>query len=265
MQEYNNTDRQLHWLSQVIASTFVPEQTDDSHTNLYFDGFSSGIIGRWIDSPAGKIILYLDLESMSFKWKDYKLTILDEVSVFNKGLIELGVETGKKLHQLGMKTEGLDMPMHFEIPDYGIHSLNKGDISTGGLKSWMFYREMANLACFEMLGYLQSTSEIRIWPHHFDTGIYTLVSEQLGMGFGLAIEDPMIGEPYFYLAGYSSGSTINYNQLFKLSAGRWETDAHWKGAVLPLNEVPGSSNTVSLQVIRKFIADAASWYLKNQD
>ncbi len=40
MQEYNNSDRQIHWLSQVMAKAnraYVPEQKDDSHTNLYFD------------------------------------------------------------------------------------------------------------------------------------------------------------------------------------------------------------------------------------
>ena len=48
MQEYINTDRQLHWLSQVITKvnrSFVPAEKDDSHTNLYFDVIQKGIYG----------------------------------------------------------------------------------------------------------------------------------------------------------------------------------------------------------------------------
>lgn len=268
MKEYNNTDRQLHWLSQVIARvnrTFVPLQTDDSHTNLYYDGLRSGIVGRWIDSPIGKIILYLDFDSMNFKWMDHKLNILDEVSAFDKGLPELVIEVSKELGNLGMKTEGLDVPMHFEIPDYGIVSLSDGDITTGGLERWMFYREIVNHACFEILAYLQSTGEIRIWPHHFDTGIYAQLSKQFELGFGLAMEDSMIGEPYFYMAAYSSGSVINNMHPAELSEGRWESGGQWKGAVLPFSNIPYSSYYKALHVIRKFIKEGTSWYLQNQD
>ena len=97
MKEYIITDRQLHWLSQVIAKvnrSFVPAEKDDSHTNLYFEKISKGIYGRWISTPAGMIILFLDLETLSFKWLDPKKIILDEFPVFNADMKELEGKAG---------------------------------------------------------------------------------------------------------------------------------------------------------------------------
>ncbi len=71
MQAYIKTDRQLHWLSQVIAKinrTYVPKKNDDSHTNLYFDNLGKRITGRWIDRS---------------------LITLHDVSVFNSDMEEL--------------------------------------------------------------------------------------------------------------------------------------------------------------------------------
>ena len=174
MQEYSNSDRHIHWLSQVLAKVnraYVPEQEDDSHTNLYFDDIGKRILGRWIDGPKGKMILGLD-----------------------------------------------------------------------------------------MLGYLQAESEIRIWPHHFDTGIYTMVSDNLGLGFGLAMKDALLGEAYFYISGYGAESPLEYQNLPNLSAGRWESGEQWKGAVLPLSDLPDSSHEEAIQVIRSFIKEATDWF-----
>ncbi len=265
MQEYVITDRQLHWLSQVITKvnrSFVPAEQDDIHTNIYFDVIGKGIYGRWISTPAGKIIFFLDLDSLSFKWLDSKKVILFEFPVFNANLKELEGKAGEFLKKLGMETAQLSTPLHFDLPDYGIQKLKADNFSKSGLKSWMYYREIANLACFDTLGYLQTTSEIRIWPHHFDTSIYTPLTEHLGLGFGLAMEDSLVGEPYFYLAAYASDSTISYSDLSNLSAGRWETESQWKGAVLPLSDLPFSSHRVALEKIRRFIEEGTSWYFK---
>lgn len=264
MQEYIITDRQLHWLSQVIAKinrSFVPAEQDDSHTNLYFDIIHKGIYGRWISTPAGKIILFLDLDSFSFKWLDPKKVILFEFPVFNAGLKELEGSAGEFLKKRGMDTEQLSTPLHFDLPDYGIQKLKKENFSVGGLKNWMYYRDLANLACFDTLGYLQTSGEIRIWPHHFDTGIYTPLNGNFGLGFGLAMEDSLVGEPYFYLAAYASNSNISYSGLSTLSTGRWETETAWKGAVLPLSDLPFSSDIGALEKIRGFIDEVISWYI----
>jgi hypothetical protein len=186
---------------------------------------------------------------------------LYEVSVFNKKSEQLEKSVADYLLSIGMNTEYFYKPLHFEIPDYKTIKLDESDISKNGLKSWLFFRELANQACQAMAGYLQVESEIRIWPHHFDTGIFAQATENLGLGFGLATEDSMIGQPYFYLSGYKGESPITYNDLTKLNRGRWQTGPNWNGAVLPFSEILHFSPVEASDAIRTFIKETTNWFL----
>lgn len=264
MQEYNNTDRQLHWLSQVLTKAnraYVPEQKDDSHTNLYFDTFGKRILGRWIEGPEGKIMLAFHLQSFSFQWLDTKQNILHEVSALDTKMEELEVSVSKYPESLDMRTEAFSRPLHFEIPDYKIDKLNEDDISDEGLKSWIYFRGLASSGSLAMLDYLQLESEICIWPHHFDSGIYTQVTADLGLGFGLAMQDTMIGQAYFYISGYRAESPFSYENLKQLNIGTWVSGEHWNGAVLPINALPNSSREEALKMIHTFIKETSTWFL----
>jgi hypothetical protein len=225
-----------------------------------------GLVGRIrIDSPAGKIMLSLDLGSHTFKWKHRSNVILSETPFYQKDFNELMLEISGFLEMTGMDIQRVNQPIHYQIPDYGIESIGEGEISARGMEEWIYYRELANTACYNTLGYLQSESEVRIWPHHFDTGIYTIVTKQLGLGFGMAMEDAMVGQPYFYLAGYEDAAPKVYEGLPDLSSGQWDIGGHWKGAVLPLVELPNDSFISALIRIRKFCEESTTWYLKNLD
>jgi hypothetical protein len=264
MQEYNLCDRQLHWLSQVLAKTnrtYIKKQKDDSHTNLYFDPIANKICGRWIESKKGKRILILNLNTLSFELIDDKLKSLLSVPVYNKSIEQLENEIASHLISMELDTNEFFKKLHFEIPDYKIDNISMNSISDRGLEKWRFYRELAGEACYELLGYLQSESEIRIWPHHFDTGIYTRVNKKLSLGFGLAMEDAMIGQPYFYMTGYSDESPINYKNIPLLSKGKWETGENWNGAVLPLSEMSNTSYSEADKTLRLFIVETSNWFL----
>lgn len=263
MQEYKIIDKQIHWLSQVIAKVnkaFVPEKADDSHTNLYYDSVGDKLAGRWIKSPVGEILLSLNLKTMQFEWIDKNLNTLHAVTIFNKSLLELEWDMAGYLANLGMDTEAIIKPLHFKIPDYGIKNISEKDISGKGLADWKFYRQLANDACFAILGYLQSQSEVRIWPHHFDTGIYAQVTDDLGIGFGLAMKDEMAGNAYFYLTGYRNSGSINYVDLPELSQGNWETGV-WKGAILRLDVIAETSTEQDTKIVKNFIKGAVNWFL----
>ena len=77
--------------------------------------------------------------------------------------------------------------------------------------------------------------------HHFDTDIYIEPSAKIGIGFGLAMEDSLVGAPYFYFSGYGlNGYTIDYTNFQVLEIGKWIVKENWKGAVLPLQELQGT-------------------------
>jgi hypothetical protein len=265
MQEYNTTDRQVHWLSQIIAKVnkaLVPEKEDDSHTNFYFDAIGKRLTGRWIKTPNDKILLTLNLANYSFEWLNTRFQIQSAIEVVGKNLKELEKEVSEYPLSLGLHGEKIANPLHFEIPEYQIQAIQEGEIILEGINKWIKIRELANNSCLALTGYLQSESEIRIWPHHFDTGIYSQVTESLGIGFGLAIEDSMVGKPYFYLSGSSSGNPIQYKGLPNLDSGKWVTGEHWNGAVLPLNEIYDLPRDVALNKIKDYMKQSADWFLK---
>ena len=264
MQEYVNTDRQLHWLSQIIAKvnhTYVPVKKDDSHTNLFFDTVGNRLFGRWINTPKGKFILALNLNTLCFEWLDNKLSVKTSISVFDKEGPSIEKEIWEYPVSIGMSSKDISKPLHFEIPDYGFAMIKADEISSSGVEKWGYYRELANSACFSLSGYLQSESEIRIWPHHFDTGIYIQITDSLGFGFGWAMEDSMVGEPYFYLSGYKKPPPIKYENLSKLSVGGWVTGEHWNGAVLPLHILVDYSPAKASENINTYIKESIDWFL----
>lgn len=161
-----------------------------------------------------------------------------------------------------METKDIFLPLHYEIPDYQFSRIDDDGWSATGLKDWMYYRNLANQACVLKLGYLQTESDIRIWPHHFDTGIFSQVSQDFGLGFGLAMENTMAGEPYFYMAGYNGESPISYHNPAPLTAGKWEIGEYWKGALLPLSTLSQLSGNEALGKTKAFIKETVDWFLQ---
>ena len=261
MQAYTPTDQRLHHLAQVIAKanrSYVPKQEDDSHTNLYYDSVGDRIVGRWISTPQGDGLLALQLSTLEFLWLDRSLKVRFKVSSVGKDRAEVETLIAEQLSGLDLDPRGFADDLHFEIPEYTWAEEQIQAIAAKHLDEWRYYRSMANELCHLALAYLQLEQEVRIWPHHFDTGIYAPVSEKLGLGCGLAMEDSLSACAYFYVAGYPLKGSINYNALPPLKAGRWVISEHWKGAILPIKEV-GENPQVSLGT---FLQGAIDGYIK---
>jgi hypothetical protein len=266
MNLYNQTDKYLHFLSQVITKvnrTYVPLEEDDSHTNLSFDSLSNRIVGRWFDSENGKYILGLNVSNFEFELINDSLITVDSISTVGFDINQVEEKVSLVLQTLGLDTDGFHAPMHFEIPDYGFSGQEIKMPDTKGLEQWIKYRSMANEAGFKFCGFIQNEAEVRIWPHHFDTGLYTEVNEKLGLGFGLAMEDSMAKAPYFYLSGYSLKESFTYKDLPQIGMGEWIVTGNWKGAILRLTDISAYSNARSFEIVGEYMVEVARWYLKN--
>lgn len=264
MKAYNTADRQLHVLSQIIAKanrTFVPALEDDSHTNLSFDSLANRIIGRWIYSSNGSIILTLDLSSLDFEWLDASYNVLQSVPSVCKTITEIEQEISRGLLKLGLEPDGFSEKLHYDIPEY---SLSKGLFPSIGIvefNDWRYYRKLANVASALALEKMEAEGEVRIWPHHFDTGIYALANNGVGIGFGLAMEDSMVGTPYFYIAGYpNNGGSFDYGLLPDMETGRWIIGENWKGAVLPLSDLNPENEAEANKSLALFLDKSIHWY-----
>jgi len=266
MNDYAITDQQLHWLSQIIAKanrTFMPSKKDDILTNLYFDYVKDRILGRWIETDSGKYILTFNLSNFHFEWLNASEEVIQSVSSIGYHIAHIEKEISKGLPDLGLDPESFSDKLHFDIPKYLFSEEVVKKPNQDGLEKWRKYRNIANQACDFALKYLHIDAEIRIWPHHFDTGIYVEPNDKTGIGFGLAMQDEMVGYPYFYLSGYSLHDEIDYSRLPELENGRWEIGEYWKGAVLPLTLLENLDNKTSNKVLNDFQEAAISWFIKS--
>jgi len=264
MKQYNDTDRRLHLLCQIIAKanrTFVPAKEDDSHTNLYFDSLGDRITGRWIEVNNDKLLFTITLSNLSVEVLNNSQQPVASYVTVGKMISEVEMEIEKDLPSWGLNKSGFREDLHFEIPEYSFVSEPVSSLDLEAIMEWKQFRLLANEACALLLGYAQSQVEIRIWPHHFDTGIYTDIKPNIGLGLGLAMEDEIVGAPYFYMSGYPKNGTIDYVALPEGSGWEWKISEEWNGAVLSIDELRDKSDTERKSLLSNYLREAYGWFV----
>lgn len=258
MQEYNQADEQLHQLSQTIAKfnrSFAAPKEDDSHTNLGFDVLGMRLLGKWVDSTQGKVIMALDFSEYTFQICNASWEILFSAEIIDQTQAEIESDIQSFLADLGLDGDAFAKPLHYEIPAYDFADKPFEAPNPEYLGLWIGQRTLANDACQWLANHLQLNVEVRIWPHHFDTGIYVEPTQSLGLGYGLAMKDGTLEEAYYYFTGYGlKGHDIDFESVVELTAGTWAIDDQFKAAVLRLSDV--DANNVSI-----FTREALNWYL----
>ncbi|MCF8222691.1 MAG: hypothetical protein K9J25_06045 [Bacteroidales bacterium] len=264
IKEYNNTDRVMHTVSQYLArigKSFLDQKDDDSHTNLAFDSIGNRVTGRWIQSEQKRYLPAVELSPLAFVWLDEYLNRAYEILLAGRNKTSIEEDLKNSLLKIGLDPNELIEKMHYEIPVYPETEDIIRELTPAGAHVWSQYRKLANTASFELMNFLQGESEIRVWPHHFDTGIYVNTFTGMGIGFGLAMEDQIGGEPYFYVSAYPDEGVIDYSKLPVMDHGKWIVADFWKGAVLTLSSLDFSSYEKQNIALKQFIKDTTGWFL----
>lgn len=236
---YIKTDEHIHQLCQTIAKvnrTFVAKQEDDSHTNLYFDDLDARIVGRQVETKIGSLVFSLNLHSYGFEWLDIGKNTIQSFDIVGKTIAEFEEEISSKLSDLSLDRKGFKDDLHFEITDYkfkndGFHFPEEDEI-----EEWMAYRSMANQVCALLAGFANNNAEIRIWPHHFDTGIYFELPNGTGISFGFAMSDNVLNAPYLYMSAFPKNGAVDHKNAPEIGAGKWHISEDFTGAVLYCNQ-----------------------------
>lgn len=251
MKHYDNTDKHIHQLSQTLAKfnrTFVPKKEDDSHTNISFD-----FIGEKLWSHAAKLNGEFHFLTYNFHHQCFELTaqnykIIKSFATIGKYFSVVESDIANYLNEnFQTNDKTFTSAMHFEIPEYNFVNQKIKKLGDESISQWMHSRHQANVACQSLTTHLNKTASIRIWTHHFDTGIYVEFTKTLGIGFGLAMADSMVEEAYYYLSAYGlNGNRIEYEKVEKLAIGEWITGENWNGAVLKLSDATDKNITTYL-------------------
>lgn len=255
---YTETDKIIHQLAQIPAKfnrTFVKAKDDDSHTSIGYGPVNRRLFSRWTNLTEARHILSLELETFTFVLLDDSYRRELEVVTQGKTYHEVEEELAHALNEIGIPSRGLVKPMHYEIPDYGLENEPIEHLSKADFSEWTDLRALASYACHQIQAHFQVREEVRIWPHHFDTGIFVPLNQKLSIGFGLAMQDKFVDTPYFYYTALHEGKTHwPEDRPMELEVGRIIESEEWCGAVM---EAPD----VDLNLLRDFMREASSYYL----
>lgn len=230
----NSIERQVHLASQYLAAagiSFLDKEEDDSHTNLGFNTDGGYLETHPLSDNNDKLIL--NYKNFNLEWRSnntsnsFKLEgathkeVVDWISQMSRSFID----------------KEYSYEFHYDLP-YVVNDDSVFELSNPGtVQELMHLRILAQFILEKVDGDYNLNASIRIWPHHFDTGIYSALPESdVTVGFGLATPDTVCDSHYLYITGYKDGEVLDTSNFDKLSIGEWKSDG-FIGAVLNTNHI----------------------------
>ncbi|MEP1095653.1 MAG: hypothetical protein ABJG78_11120 [Cyclobacteriaceae bacterium] len=237
----NATEAYIHHASQFLAmvgKNYLEDQPDDSNANLSFDSESSRIQSRVV----GDFQVNLNVP-------DWRLEVM------NAGALQSSCSLAGKLKDElfewlkgEIATAGLDEGKlkyidHYEVAE---HEVDMGhpfqELNIDMVNSWLTMRANANGILSDLNEIVGISSDVRIWPHHFDTGTYYELGEKKAIGAGWAIADTLCDNPYLYIYGWDGNTELDYKAIPELAIGKWIVTEGWQGAVIESVELSASND-----------------------
>ena len=224
-----------HLIAQYLAAagiSFLEKKPDDSHTNLGFDTQKMRLETHPLNEDHDKLVF--DYKSFCLKFRGPNTNVEFALDGATHQQVIEWVEQQRE--QLGI-SKPYTYGFHYDLPstvndDHIWTRLDRSDLS-----KLAFNRVLAQNASTQFANHIGVDANIRIWPHHFDTGGYTPLpnEDSLAVGWGMAIPDSLVDGMYFYISYYMNGKPYLPAILPELSEGRWSKEG-FVGAVLSLEE-----------------------------
>lgn len=263
---------QLHHAVQFIAMAgkyLTPEKSDDSHTAMRWRPERHSYIGDLVEAP---VPFRVALQSLRFN-----LLILDEEMRKINELHLPGVTHGyafawlrEQVVALGIDHTLLKKKMHYTIPEHPIDKCSPYRISNPeAFRQIAKLRTNAELLLDNLSRKYKNASEVRVWPHHFDSGLFIPFDEEVSksMGIGLAIADDLIDEPYLYVSLWSKDGIKLPASMPQLTDGSWQSSS-FKGAVLTYSTLSSNEDPkVQSEIAERFLIEATNslWEVLKED
>ncbi|MEM9363379.1 MAG: hypothetical protein AAGA43_12125 [Bacteroidota bacterium] len=240
--------------SQYLAAagiSFLKPEKDDSHTSLKFNTADRSLYTHPLNENG---------DTLSF---DYRQFLLRWNSPENESFISLNWCSHKKIVQWikeQSRTAGIAKDymykFHYHLPYAILGDFIFEVTDKDSLTKLSDLRVLGQQSLESFVSHNNLTSEVRVWPHHFDSGAYIPDiggDGDLALGLGLAIPDELHSDFYFYMALYDRHGSVPTDNLPALSNGIW-SNTGFKGAVLPVR------NASNRTMVSQFLIEAFTAY-----
>lgn len=241
-------NKQLHIANQYLATagkSFLEHRSDDSHTNVGFF-MEDHTLRTWNLDDSGTYLAF-SFDDFTLQWgsEDGKISFALDGKIHDEI-----IDWISKMATASSFKNTYRYDLHYDLP-YEISNDFKFKLSN--LKDLNQLLQLRILAQNSLLAFLSNEnlkSDIRIWPHHLDTGAFVEFTNGSGksIGIGMAIPDSVSNNHYFYISGYRGHDSIETNSFSKLTIGEWRNDM-FKGAIL-------SAISSSEETVTKFFKEA---------
>ena len=199
-------EKTMHIAAQYLATSaisFIAKKNDDSHTNL---GWVNHIMETHPFNNGDK--LGLNYEHFSLEW--IKGNGIKEQLLLNNRTHTDIVEWIAKTSTNNTVDKPYSYDLHYDLPYQKILVSARFKVtSTNEIDTLIRNRDLAQKVILKILTTNNYESPIRIWPHHFDTGAFVKVNEELSIGLGMASPDAIVDDFYFYISGYKNQKAID--------------------------------------------------------
>ncbi len=226
---------QIHRGLQFIAMVgkhFVKNQADDSHTNLRWLPQEEVLAGNWVRDRKGNFRFAMRPKDLTLIVFDSNMQPVSDFPLNGKTNKDALSWVKKRLTALGKDESQMKMDIHYDLPIKVTEAGNPYDNSDlPPFQEIAKYRANAHFMLEHCVAKFEHASNVRTWPHHFDTGSYIpVVFDKKGdpvksFSLGFAIADAVVDEPYFYITQWSAKKDIDYGTVSKPSKGEWFPEA----------------------------------------
>ncbi|MGB5237541.1 MAG: hypothetical protein WBM43_01345 [Flavobacteriaceae bacterium] len=225
----------IHIAAQYLAAaaiSLLDSKKDDSHSNLGFSVEQQYMTTRALNDDGDHFAL--SLQDFSLRWISSSSTLDFSLNKHKHHEVLSWIYSVLKPLEL---SDQYRYEFHYSLP-YELPENFLLEASAESLEKDISMRSLAQRVLSEVLQQHSMISEIRIWPHHFDTGAYAQLpnNSEISIGMGLAIPDSMVDDYYFYLSGYKGNKPIDTISFESLANGEWAR-GDFQGAVLAAGDI----------------------------
>lgn len=246
----------IHQAAQYLAATaksLIANQTTDEHTSFYWDASKMSFISHPINEEGA--VMAMNLEYYSLDFLDAYKEELASFPIGGANHLAILNWIGREKYLLGIERD-FSYQMHYDIPYPSLDDRSMLQrLSKEDLLAHAKLRTLANNALEGMKAIFDNTTEVLVWPHHFDTGMlgyFEGMKHMSSVGLGVAMPDDQFGQPYCYLAAYNDQGTIQVNDFQSLSSGEWSREG-FVGAVLPIaDQTPATLNAFMKEALAAY-------------
>ncbi len=226
----------MHRAAQYLATaaiSFLEKKDDDSHTNLGWNTEIPGLETHPLTHDGQ--MLALNYASFSLEWRQdgkARHTFPLEGSTHAEAINWVS----KTSKEQGLVKE-YSYSLHYELPYEAITDGYRYTLEDREqLDRLVQIRSQVNNALFAALQQNGLQSDVRIWPHHFDSGGFAMANDILGIGLGMAVPDTMINDFYLYVSGYHGHNFVDTAAFGPLQNGTVYSEG-WKGIALAVHDL----------------------------